>query len=61
MNCDIVVEQVRAALALLGFCVLGMMRRKTQVESAVFAARWSVEEPVEILKMKVDPEPCREE
>jgi len=54
MNHDIVVAQVRAALALLGFFVLGMMRRdKTQTESAVFAARWSIEEPVEILRMKV--------
>ena len=37
-----------------GLAVLGMMRRdKTQTESAVFAAHRSVEEPVEILKMKV--------
>ena len=53
MNRDIVVAQVRAALALLGLSVLGMMRRdKTQTESAVFAAHRAVEEPVEILKMK---------
>jgi len=39
---------------LIGFSVLGMMRRdKTQTESAVFAARQSVEDPVEILRMKV--------
>jgi len=48
-----VVGQARAALVLIGFSVLGMMRRKTQVESAVFAARWPVEKPVEILRMKV--------
>jgi len=54
MNRNIVVAQVRASMALLGFSVLGMMRRdKTQTESAVFAARRSVEKPVEILKMKV--------
>ena len=53
MNRDIVVAQVQASMAILGFCVLGMMRRKTQTESAVFAARWSVEEPAEILRMKV--------
>ena len=54
MNRDIVVAQAQAALALLGFSVLGMMRRdKTQTESAVFAAHRSVEEPVEILRMKV--------
>jgi len=35
MNRDIVVTQVRVALALLGFSVLAMMRRdKTQTESA---------------------------
>ncbi|MCK4391924.1 hypothetical protein KAX17_03375 [Candidatus Bipolaricaulota bacterium] len=35
INCDIVVAWVRAALALLGVCVLGMMRRdKTQTEFA---------------------------
>ncbi|MCK4394811.1 hypothetical protein KAX17_18080 [Candidatus Bipolaricaulota bacterium] len=54
MSRDIVVAQVRAALAFLRFSVLGMMRRdKTQTESAVFAAHRSVEEPVEILTMKV--------
>jgi hypothetical protein len=35
MNRDIVVAQVQAALALLGFSVFSMMRRdKTQTESA---------------------------
>ena len=59
MNRDIVVAQVRAALALLGFSVLGMMRRdKTQTESAVFVARRSVEGPVEILGMKVTLSPA---
>ena len=54
MNRDIVVAQVPGALALIGFWVLGMMRRgKTQMEFAVFAAHRSVEEPVEILRMKV--------
>jgi hypothetical protein len=40
-------------LAMCGLAVLGMMRRKTQVESAVFAARWSVKKSVEILRIKV--------
>ena len=54
MNRDIAVAQVRVALALLGFSVLGMMRRgKTQMEFAVFAAHRPVEEPVEIPRMKV--------
>jgi len=34
MNRDIVVAQVQAALVLIGFSMFGMMRRKTQVESA---------------------------
>jgi len=52
MSRDIVVAQVREALVLIGFSVLGMMRRdKTQTESAVFAARRSVDESAEILRM----------
>jgi hypothetical protein len=48
------VAQVRVVLALLGFSVLSMiLRDKTQTESAVFATRWSVEEPIEILRMKI--------
>jgi hypothetical protein len=54
MTRDIAVEQVRAALAMLGFSALGiMLRDKMQTKSAVFAARWSIEKPVEILRMQV--------
>jgi len=51
---DIVVAQVRAALAFLGLSVLSMMRwDKTQTESGVFGTHRSVEKPLAILRMNV--------
>ena len=50
---NIVVAQLRAALALLGLSVLSMTRRdKMLTESVVFAAHWSVEKSVEIPRIK---------